>query len=72
MSKDISIEKLVHIMEHGNCSSIRCHDGGEDRCPLYDTGCDKLEHMQTNIIKAMEYHGITKGDIVEYMIGNKD
>ena len=74
--KNISIEKLVYLIENQNCKGIACQESGKHKCPLFDIGCSKFtddpERFKKDIEKAMEHHKITKANIVEHLIGKKN
>lgn len=71
---EISIKKLVYIIEHQDCSGVECLSENEGACPLFIASCHYPIHemsLQDKIAKAMEHYGITKADLMEYLVGKQ-
>ncbi|GAG08482.1 unnamed protein product, partial [marine sediment metagenome] len=72
--KRVDLKKLAHLIVHQNCDGIKCHGEDGKVCPLFDTMCHdhcrfEAKDMKGEIKRAMEHHGIVRGDLVEPLIG---
>lgn len=71
---NIDMNKLVYLVTHQNCQGIRCHTGGKELCPLYETTCHRTlagMSIQEKITIAMEHYGITKADLMTHLVGKE-